>query len=121
MSQPSPTQRAAGFCTTTTSQAAEVPRPPKIANSGQLTPRMSRFGRARKRISRSRRTYRSAITDAWAIVNESIAPNAYMSPRKLVFPGRSTAIEMIPAKTTSDSHGVLNFGCRRRKTSGSWR
>ena len=30
-------------------------------------------------------------------------------------------IEISPANTTSESHGVLNFGCSRRKTSGSCR
>jgi hypothetical protein len=59
------------------------------------------------------------MTDTCAIVNESIAPNAYMLPRKSVFPGSRTTIESTPAKTTSDNQGVLNFGCRRRKTSGS--
>ena len=35
-------------------------------------------------------------------------------------PGRMR-IDTIPAKTMSESHGVLNRGCTRRKTSGSWR
>ena len=61
------------------------------------------------------------MTDAWAMVNESIAPNAYMFERKSTLPGSSVRIEMRPAKKTSESHGVLKRGCRRRKTSGSWR
>ena len=48
--------------------------------------------------------------DACAIVKESIAPNEYIVPRKSVFPGRRTRIEMKPANTTSAIHGVLNFG-----------
>ena len=61
------------------------------------------------------------ITAAWAIVNDSIAPNAYMRPMKSTFPGSMNRIEKNPANTSSDSHGVLNFGCSRRKRSGSWR
>jgi len=67
----------------------------------------------------SRVLRRSAITDTCAIVNDSIAPNAYMLPRKSVRPGRSTTIESSPPKTSNDNQGVLNFGCSRRKTSGS--
>ena len=50
-----------------------------------------------------------------------MAPKAYMRPMKSTLPGSRKTIEANPAKTTSASHGVLNFGCRRRKTSGSWR
>ena len=61
------------------------------------------------------------MIDACATVNESIAPKEYIVPRNFVWPGRSTRIETRPAKTISDSHGVLNFGCSRRKISGSCR
>jgi len=54
-------------------------------------------------------------------VNDSIAPNEYIVLRNVVLPGRRTAIETKPAKTTSDSHGVLNFGWRRRNAAGSCR
>jgi hypothetical protein len=84
-------------------------------------PPMRRFGRALNVISSRSFDARSAITDAWAIVNDNIAPNAYMSPRNVTCPGSSTAIAAPPANTTSDSQGVLNLGCRRRNTSGSWR
>ena len=98
-----------------------VPSAPKIANSGQSTPRMRRLGRIVNASASVRVFTRSAITEMCAIVNDSIAPNAYISPRNPVFPGSSTMIEIRPANTSSDSHGVLNFGCRRRKTSGSCR
>ena len=72
--------------------------------------------------SASRRVcIRNAIKETCAIVNDSIAPNAYISPRNVVCPGSSTTIGISPPKTSSDSHGVLSFGCSRRKTSGSWR
>ena len=74
-----------------------------------------------RRSPRRARLTRSATTAACAIVNESIAPNAYIVPRKFVWPGRMTAIEAIPAKTTSASHGVWKRLCSRRKTSGSCR
>ena len=64
---------------------------------------------------------RSWITAACAIVNESIAPNAYMRPMKSTLPGSMKRIEKKPAKTSSASHGVLNFGCSRRNSSGSCR
>jgi hypothetical protein len=54
-------------------------------------------------------------------VNESIAPNEYIVPRKVVLPGSNVRIENSPAKTRSESHGVLKRGCRRRKASGSCR
>ena len=54
-------------------------------------------------------------------MNESIAPNEYIVPRKAVLPGSSTIIGITPAKKSSEMYGVLNFLCRRRKTSGSWR
>ena len=64
---------------------------------------------------------RICTTDACAIVNESIAPNAYMRPMKSTFPGSRKRIEKRPAKTTRASAGVLKRGCSRRKTSGSCR
>ena len=61
------------------------------------------------------------MIEACAIVNDSIAPNEYIVPRKLTLPGSSTAIGIAAAKTISDSHGVLKRGWSRRKTSGSCR
>ena len=121
MSHPNPAHRGPGFCTTTTIHAMPVPRAPKIANSGQSTPRMRRLGRIVNASVSVRPCTRRAITETCAIVNDSIAPNAYISPRNVVFPGSSTMIEIKPAKMTSDSHGVLNFGCKRRNTSGNCR
>ena len=74
----SPRSASAASLTTTTNHAMPVPRPPSTANSGQLTPRIRRFGRARHGSSASGFFTRSAITEACAIVNESIAPNAYI-------------------------------------------
>ena len=98
-----------------------VPNAPKIANNGQSTPLMRRLGRIVKASASPRVCILRAITEICAIVNDSIAPKAYMSPRNVVLPGSRTMIEISPPKTTSDNHGVLNFGCRRRKTSGSCR
>ena len=53
-----------------------------------------------------------------AIVNESIAPNAYMRPRKSTWPESRKSVGAMPAKTTSESHGVFSFGCSRRKIDG---
>ena len=64
---------------------------------------------------------RSAITATCAIVNESIAPNAYIRPRKSTWPESRKSVGTMPAKTTSESHGVFSFGCSRRNTSGSCR
>ena len=61
------------------------------------------------------------MIEACAIVNDSIAPNEYIVPRKLTFPGRRTAIGIAAAKTISDNQGVLKRGWSRRKTSGSCR
>ena len=79
------------------------------------------FGRALNASSSSCFRRRSWITDAWAIVNESIAPKEYIVPRNAVRPGMSTRHDTRPANTSRLSHGVLKRGCRRRKTSGSCR
>ena len=52
------------------------------------------------------------------MVNESVAPNAYIVPRKSVCPGRSVRIGIAPAKRTRASHGVRKRGCRRRNVAG---
>ena len=71
------------------------------ANSGTFTPRSSTFNGAwYQRSSRSTSTspgilrmrlrasrQRSPISAQWAIVNESIAPNAYSVPRNSSWPG----------------------------------
>ena len=98
-----------------------VPSPPTTAKSGQSTPRNLQFGRARQTCSPSRARTRNAITEACAIVNESIAPNAYMRPRKSTCPESRNNDGATPAKTTSESHGVFSFGCSLRNTAGSCR
>ena len=72
-------------------------------------------------ISSSRLRTLRAVTATCAIVNESIAPNAYIRPRKSTWPESRKSVGASPAKMTSESHGVLNFGCRRRKIDGSCR
>ena len=84
-------------------------------------PRIVRFGRARHGSSSSRLRTRSAVTAMCAIVNESIAPNAYMRPRKSTWPESRKSVGAMPAKTSSESHGVFSFGCSRRNTCGSCR
>ena len=106
---------------TTTIHAIAVPSPPTTANSGMSTPRIVTFPRLRYGSPSVCFFCRSAITEACAIVNESIAPNEYIVPRKSTLPGSRTPIEITPANTISDSHGVLKRGCSRRKTSGSCR
>jgi hypothetical protein len=91
---------------TTTSQAVAVPATPTIAKMGQLMPPIVMFGRARHSSSSSGRRTRSATTERWAIVNESIAPNAYIRPRKSTWPASRKMVGARPAKTTSESHGV---------------
>src|SRR5581483_1088409 len=108
--QPTPAQRVDDCWTTTTTQAAAVAQPPKTAKRGHSTPRKRRFGRALNSSSSPGLRTRSAITAACATVNESIAPNEYIVPRKSTFPGRMTRIEKNPAKVISASHGVLNRG-----------
>ena len=54
------------------------------------------------------------MTAACAIVNDSIAPKAYMLARKSAWPGSSVRQAMTP-KTRIPIHGVLNFGCSRRR------
>ena len=55
------------------------------------------------------------------MVNESIAPNAYIRPRKSTWPESRKMVVPTPLNTTSASSGVFSFGCSRRNTSGSWR
>src|SRR5947209_10872482 len=119
--QPSPAYRVLGYWITTSSNDSALPTPPITENRGQSTQRQRKFGRARHGMSCPALRRRNWITEACAIVNESIAPNEYIVPRKFVLPGRRTRIEMKPAKTTSEIHGVLNFGCSRRKRDGSCR
>ena len=54
-----------------------------------------------------------------AIVNDNIAPNEYIVPRKSTWPGSNVAIETIPANTTSAIQGVLYRECTWRNTLGS--
>ena len=63
---------------------------------------------------------RSRITETCAIVNDSIAPNAYMSPRNSALPGSRVTIAA-PPNTRIPIHGVRKRGCKRRSASGSWR
>ena len=121
ISQASPAYRVCASWTTTTSHAAPVPIAPTIANSGHWMPRIVRFGRARHSSSSSGRRTRSVVTARWAIVNESMAPNAYIRPRKSTCPESRKSVGPIPAKTTSDSHGVFSLGCSLRNAAGSWR
>ena len=56
---------------------------------------------------------RRRMTARCAIVNDSIAPNAYMLPRNTAWPGISV-MQAIPPNTMIPIHGVRYFGC-------SWR
>ena len=63
---------------------------------------------------------RSLMTARCAIVNDSIAPNAYMLPRNSACPG-IIARHAMPPKIRIPIHGVPNFGCSWRRRSGTWR
>ena len=119
--QPSDSGHGDATCSTVTvTNARNVPSPPTTANSGSSRPPIRsvpgpRYGRAR-----SGSSLRSRITDRCAIVNDSIAPNAYMLPRKTACPGISVR-HAIPPNTTIPIHGVRKRGCSRRRPSGTCR
>ena len=48
---------------------------------------------------------RSRMTEMWAIVNDSIAPKAYMLPRNTAWPG-IMARHAMPPKSRIPIHGV---------------
>ena len=102
----------------TITQAANVPRPPSTAVSGTSTPKALKLsGGFHSRFCSGRR-WRSRITETWAIVNESMAPNEYMVARKSVFPGRMVSAAT-PEKARIATYGVWNRGCTCRRPSGS--
>jgi len=75
----SPAQRTAGKSAETTMNAANVPSPPSTAKSGTSSSPMRRFMGARNGLApdrASRPAGAALMTDACAIVNESIAPKA---------------------------------------------
>ena len=73
--QPVPTKSVEGLSAITTTQAAKVPRPPKTAVKGKSKPKTRTFSGGFQGRSRSPWLLRSLITETWAIVNDSIAPN----------------------------------------------
>ena len=73
-------------------------------------------GSLRIRLRASR--HRSAISETCAIVNDSIAPNAYSVARKSACPGIITRHAMAP-NTPIAVAGVRNRGLIRRNRSGS--
>ena len=88
-----------GLSAITTIQAAKVPSPPSTAVSGTSKPKARKLsggfqGRSLVRTVAAR----SWITETWAIVNESIAPNEYIVARKSAWPGISVIIAT-PEKT----------------------
>ena len=74
-SQAVPTASVTGLSAMTTSQALSVPSPPTTAVSGTSTPRNLKLNLGFQPRSASGSRLRSQITAAWAIVNESMAPN----------------------------------------------
>ena len=119
-SQPTPATATSGCRTVTTTNASPVPSPPKTANSGTSGRAMRTLPGPRYGRGASGWRIRSRITETCAIVNDSIAPNAYMFPRKAAWPGSSVTIATAP-KIRIPIHGVLYRGCRRRSASGTWR
>jgi hypothetical protein len=95
-----------GSWTLTTTQAADVPSRPTIEKSGQSTPRARMFGRPFTSTSSFRKRYRRPIRAAFAIANDSIAPNEYIVPRKSIRPGASVSTGNKPEKQRSESQGV---------------
>ena len=82
-----PTASVTGLSAITTSQAAKVPKPPSTAENGTDVPRTLKFSFGIHSRSLSGYFRLSWITAAWAIVNESIAPNEYIVARNLAWPG----------------------------------
>jgi len=58
------------------------------------------------------------VTDTCAIVNDSIAPNAYRLPRNVAWPG-IRVMAAIVLKMMIPTHGVANRGWSRRRRSGT--
>ena len=81
-----------GLSAITTIQAAKVPSPPSTAVSGASKPKTRKLNGGFQGRSRSASMRRSRITETWAIVNESIAPNEYIVARNSVLPGKSVTI-----------------------------
>ena len=83
-----PAAATARCSSVTVTQASPVPSPPTTANIGRRRPASA--DRARAAVGpRAVRVLEAHArsTEMWAIVNESIAPNAYMFPRKSACPG----------------------------------
>ena len=109
-----------------------MPRPPITANTGTSTPRKRTLKGARYQASsRSTSTspgslrirlranrQRSPISAMCAIVNDSIAPNAYSVARNSACPGIITTHAIAP-NTPIAVAGVRNRGLIRRRRSGS--
>ena len=95
--------------------------PPKIAKSGQSTPRMRRFGRTRNASVAARLATQLDHRDVRDREREHRAERVHACRGSRSCRATARGSRSSPAKTTSESHGVLNFGCSRRKTSGSCR
>ena len=89
----------------TTTNASPVPMTPRIAKTGTSTAADRDVPRPAVGPRASGLEKRSRITARWAIVNESIAPNAYMLPRNSALPG-IIARQAIAPKIRIPIHGV---------------
>src|SRR5262249_51067812 len=90
------------------------------AKTGMSRPSIVMFGRPRQGRGLAGSLIRRTMIDTWAIVNESIAPNAYMFPRKSVCPGMRT-MAATPQKIRIDRYGVRKRGWTDLSDGGSWR
>ena len=109
------------FWTTITRNDAPVASPPTIAKTGQSTPPTRRFGRARTATARLDAAVRHADPHERRVGDgerECRAERVERADEVHVAREQDQRSARLPAKTTSESHGVLNRGWSRRKTSG---
>ena len=121
-SQPSPAYRVGASCTTTTNQASPVAG---AAEDGEERPVDAAEADARRHAVRllDRRRLPAQLDHGGVRdrEREHRAERVHAADEVDVPGQHERGSRRRPAKTISDSHGVLNRGCSRRKTSGSCR
>ena len=84
-----------------------MPRPPSTAVSGTSAPKARKLSGGFQGRSSSELRRRSRITETWAIVNESIAPNEYIVARKSVWPGIRVIVAIAGEDEDRDVGGAV--------------
>src|SRR5437588_112800 len=113
-SHPRPATATSTCSAVTVTKARKVPSPPRIANRGSSRPPSLTFPGPRYGRARSGSTTRRRMTARCAIVNDSIAPNAYMFPRKVAWPGIRVRRATPPHKLIP-IHGARTQGSRKER------